>query len=60
MIELRPRLRSSARRPSNTDPGRLVRYLAFAPDGNTLATGSENGTLELWPWRDLLGQPGGA
>jgi WD40 repeat protein len=37
-----------------------VRYLAFAPDGNTLATGSENGTLELWPWRDLLGQPGGA
>src|SRR5262249_45149388 len=29
--------------------------LAFAPDGETIATGSQGGAVKLWPWRRLLG-----
>jgi hypothetical protein len=36
------------------DPEDLVRCLDFAADGRTLVTGSQKGTLTLWPWRELL------
>lgn len=31
-----------------------LRCLAFAPDGETMATGSASGVVKLWPWRRLL------
>jgi WD40 repeat protein len=31
--------------------------IAFSPDSNTLATGSENGLVQLWDVRKLLSQP---
>jgi hypothetical protein len=34
----------------------LLRDLAFAPDGQTLATAAVSGTVKLWPWRHLLGR----
>jgi hypothetical protein len=36
------------------DPEDLVRDLAFAPDGQTLATAHASGTVKLWPWRALI------
>jgi len=36
------------------DVGAYVSALAFSPDGQTLAVTSQNGTLRIWPWRQLL------
>jgi hypothetical protein len=35
-----------------------ITALAFAPDGETLVTGSQGGAVKLWPWRRLLGGQG--
>jgi hypothetical protein len=40
------RLESSQRGP--------LAMLAFSPDGQTLATADQEGTVKLWPWRRLL------
>jgi WD40 repeat protein len=32
----------------------MIYDLTFSPDGETLATGSQSGTVKLWPWRRLL------
>jgi WD40 repeat protein len=36
------------------DPDWLISDLAFSPDGQTLATVSRSGVVQLWPWRRLL------
>ncbi|HKB39014.1 MAG TPA: hypothetical protein VKD72_21405, partial [Gemmataceae bacterium] len=35
--------------------GRCASALAFSSDGETLAVGCTNGSVQLWPWRSLLG-----
>jgi hypothetical protein len=36
------------------DGEEMIRELTFTPDGQTLVTGSEWGTVKFWPWRLLL------
>jgi WD40 repeat protein len=36
------------------DPCEPLSCVVFSPDGQTLATGGERGTIKLWPWRRLL------
>jgi hypothetical protein len=36
------------------DSGARIAAMSFSPDGQTLAVASHDGTLRLWPWRQLL------